>query len=495
VDRFASPEELVPMIGDWSAGSGPLYRKLARALRCAIESGDLPAGQRLPSERLLADALAVSRATVVAAYDELRAGGLLDSRQGSGTRVAAGVRTAAAHASDGRVPGGKAAAVFQRLIDGPGELITLACAAEPGRPEIADVLADVLREDLPALLADHGYRPRGLPVLRDALAAHFTGAGVATTADQVLATTGAQQALGLVAQLYVRPGAVVVVESPSSPSCLDVFRAAGARLLPVPVDGEGIRADRLAGVLASSQPALLYVMPSFNNPTGVMMSATRRRQVAALAARHGVPVLEDNTYAAYCGPADPPPPLAAYAPAGAGAEVLTAESLGKSVWGGLRVGWVRAPAEIIERLARRKALADLGGPVIEQAVAARLLPRLPELVAARTAELRERLDLMENLLREQLPAWRWRRPAGGASLWVELSGVDAGVYAQVALRHGVEVVPGAAMDATGEYDDCLRLPFTFAPPTIVEMVSRLARAWAELERHGPTEATPLRPVI
>jgi DNA-binding transcriptional MocR family regulator len=262
----------------------------------------------------------------------------------------------------------------------------------------------------------------------------------------------------------------------------------------VPVDGEGIRADRLAGVFAASPPALLYVMPSFNNPTGVMMSATRRRQVAALAARPGVPVLEDNTYAAYRGPADPPPPLAAYAPAGA--EVLTAESLGKSVWGGLRVGWVRGTCEIIERLARRKALADLGGPVIEQAVAARLMPRMPELVAVRTAELRERLDLMEKLLREQLPDWRWRRPDGGASLWVELpGGVDAGVYAQVALRHGVEVVPGAAMDATGEYDDCLRLPFTFELPTIVEMISRLARAWAELERHGPTEATPLRPVI
>jgi len=109
----------------------------------------------------------------------------------------------------------------------------------------------------------------------------------------------------------------VVVESPSSPSCLDVFRAAGARLVPVPVDGEGIRADQLAATFAAARPVLLYVMPSFNNPTGVMMSATRRRQVAALAARHGVPVLEDNTYAAYCGPVDPPPPLAAYASPGA----------------------------------------------------------------------------------------------------------------------------------------------------------------------------------
>ncbi len=484
-------ETLAATLGDWSSGPGPLHRKLTEALRRLADEGALAPGDRLPSERALAGMLAVSRSTVVAAFDELRNEGMLESRQGSGTRLAAGP----ARLADGRVPGGRGATIFQRLIDGPGELISLACAVEGGAPEIADVLQEVLRHDLAELLHDPGYQPRGLPALRAAIAEHYTSLGLPTRIDEVLVTTGAHQALVLVAELYRRNLTTVLVEAPSWPACLDVFHAAGARLSAVPLDGEGIDACALATALREHQPALLYVMPTYHNPTGVLMSTARRKQVAELAAQHDVPVLEDNAYAGLTlGPGEAAPaPLAAYSPADA--EVLTVESLGKAVWGGLRIGWVRAPAAIIERLARRKAVADLGSPVLDQALAARLLPRLSELAARRSDELRGRLDLLERLLGEHLPRWRWQRPDGGSALWVQLPGADAAAYAQVALRHGVEVVPGSAMDPSGGHDSYLRLPFTFPPETLTQLVSRLAAAWSDLERHGPCEARPLRPIV
>ncbi|GAB3492064.1 DNA-binding transcriptional MocR family regulator [Amycolatopsis cihanbeyliensis] len=493
MDRFQDGSALATLLGDWTAGPGPLYRKLADALARAAEEGALRSGERLPSERELAGVLAVSRATVVGAYDELRAREVLERRQGSGTRVNGKVRSAR---SDGGVRGGRAGVIFQRLIDGPGPLISLACAAEQGAPEVTEALADVVREDMPDLLADPGYHPSGLPLLRAAIAEHYTRLGLPTGPEQVLVTTGAQQALVLVAEVYLRTASSVVVESPSWPACLDIFRSVNAELVPVPLDDEGIETRELAAALAAHHPSLLYVMPTYHNPTGIQMSATRRRRVAELAARHGVTVLEDNAYAGIAleeerGTA--PLPLAAYLPSGA--EAITVASLGKAVWGGLRIGWVRGPAEIIERCARRKALADLGSPVIDQALAARLVPRLDELAPARAAIQRERRKLLERLLREYLPDWRWRSPDGGSSLWVALPEGSADVFAQLALRHGVEVVPGSSADFTGAHDNYLRIPFTLEPAVLSEMVGRLARAWTELRRHGPRDNRPLRPII
>lgn len=491
MDRFVDGAALAEVLGDWSVGHGPLYRKLAEALRTTITSGALPAGSRLPSERQLASVLAVSRATVVAAYDDLRSNGILESRQGSGTRVGSRVRTRDVP-GDGRVPGGRGTAIFQRLIDGPGPLISLTCASLDGAREIGDALVEVARDDLPGLLAGPGYYARGLPALRDAIAAHLTGGGLPTCPDEVLVTNGAHQAIALVTELYVPRGATVLIERPSWPGCIDVFRNAGASLVSAPLDDEGVQADAVASALRERAPTLMFVMPTYHNPTGVLMSEARRRRIAELAAEYDVPVLEDNAYSALAGP-DVPAPLGAYAPQGS--EILTVGSLGKTLWGGLRIGWVRAPAEIIERLARCKALADLGSPVLDQALAARLLPSIDTFAAARSAELRTRLELLDRLLRERLPNWRWRSPDGGAALWVQLPGVDAGVFAQVALRHGVEVVPGSAMDPDGGHDQYVRVPFTFSTGVLAELVRRLARAWAELSRHGPACTSPLLPVV
>jgi DNA-binding transcriptional MocR family regulator len=235
---------------------------------------------------------------------------------------------------------------------------------------------------------------------------------------------------------------------------------------------------------------MLFVMPTFHNPTGRLMSASRRRQVAELAAKYGVVVVEDNAYSAWdpAGP-DVPPPLAAFAPRNA--EVFTIGSVSKAVWGGLRIGWIRAPKPLAERLARHKALADLGSPVIDQALTARLLPRLHEMTAERARLATVRRKLMGQLLTERLPEWSWQEPDGGSALWIKLPDTDARTFAQVALRHGVEVVPGRAMDPTGEHDDHLRVPFSYPAEVMSDAVDRLAAAWRELRRHGPAPGVPM----
>src|SRR5262245_289669 len=473
---------ITELLGDWMIGPRPLFRKLADALAVRVDTGELAPGDLLPAERALAAHLAVTRATVAHPCDELRGRGLVTSQRGSGTRIS-GVGVRDRPRPDGRIVGGRATSIVQRLVDGPGETISLAHAVEAGVPELADTLRDVADADLPTLLTDAGYYPRGLPALRDAIAAHLTDLGAPTTSVQVLVTTGATQAVALLTQLYLRRGATVVVESPSWPGCLDAFRACGARLVGVPLDSEGIRLEPLRTALTSEDPSLVYVMPTYHNPTGVLMSASRRRRVAELAARAGVPVIEDNAYATDA------VPLAGHAPPDA--EVVSIGSLAKSVWGGLRIGWIRAPAGIVERLARHKAIADLGSPAIEQAVAARLLPRLATLTTSRQRVLADRLARCESALRQALPEWRWHTPDGGSALWIDLGTVDARVYAQVALRYGVEVVPGAAMDTTGAHDRYIRLPFTFPEPVLDELVVRLRRAWLDLRRHGPTAADPI----
>jgi DNA-binding transcriptional MocR family regulator len=456
--------DLPGILGDWMATSGPLWRNLAAALEKAVENGDLAGNFRLPSERELARRLAVSRGTVVAAYNDLRARGVLDSRQGSGTRVRPGQPTPVR-----RPPDGRAVPLFRRLVDGPGEVISLAQAVDPVPDSLRAAAFSVVRDDLAALTADAGYHPRGLPSLRAAIASGYTALGLPTTSDQVLVTTGASQAISLAARHFVRAGSTVVTEAPGWPGCLDVFRAAGARVVGLPLDADGMQAEPLAAALRALRPALVFVTPTYQNPTGTLMSAQRRRRIVELTG--ATPLMEDSAHQVLGAPGVLP--IAGYP----GGVVLSVGSLAKSVWPGLRIGWIRTDAAIVDQLAHHKALADLGSSVIDQAIAARLLPQLPTLAEQHAAYRREQLDHITGLLRRYLPDWRWSEPDGGSALWIELPDTDAAVYAQRALRCGIEVVPGAATDPDGNHDSFLRLPFTFSLSTLDEIVHRLQMAW------------------
>jgi DNA-binding transcriptional MocR family regulator len=479
------------ILGRWSDGPGPLHRKLTAALREAIDHGHLAFGERLPSERELAARLAVSRSTVVTAYDALRTEGLLESRQGSGTRVRGGRRRRTEPVGAGGVP---LSPVYRSLISGSGGLISLACAAFPAHPRVAEALADVTREDSDKLFALTGYSPAGLPLLRETIADMLTADGTPTTPEQVLVTTGAQQAVHLSGMLLVRPGDDVVVESPSFAGTLDVFRTRGARLAAVPVDDDGADVGAIRDLVAARHPSAVYVMPSFHNPTGALMSVRRREALASLATTERVPVLEDNALEQVAlDDSERLPPIAAYGTDNA--PILTTSSLSKSAWGGLRVGWLRGPIPLITRLAELKAMTDLGSPLLDQAVAARLVPHLDEIRIDNCAALCRNLELVSELLAEQLPEWQWRRPRGGPSLWIRIPSGTAAAYAQVALRHGVEVIPGEIMSPAADHRDHMRVPFTAEPPVLEETVRRLAAAWRDYSPRDEARETSRSVVV
>lgn len=486
MDLVRQTDELVGLLGAWTSGSGALYKRLADTLKALVEQGSLAPGERLPSERVLALALRVSRTTVVGAYDHLREEGTLESRQGSGTRVNSALPPVR---SDGWPSGGNSNPIYGTLLRTDDSVIPASCLRTPALNGVERAIREVVAQDLPALMAESTYHPRGLPALREAICRYYERQGLPTHPDQIVVTTGAHQAVSLVAQLYLRRGSMVVAEDPGFAGGLDLMRDREAEIIPVPLDDQGIDPVQARRAVAEHHPHLIYVMPSYHNPTGVMMSAARRRELGELSARSGVPVLEDSAYTGIRAE-DEPAPLAAFAPRGA--EIITVDSLSKVAWAGLRVGWLRAPVEMALRLSRRKILADLAGPLLDQAVGVRLMDDYEALARERSEELRQAMTHMEEMLRRDLPDWRWRTPDGGAALWVRLPGATARIFAQVALSHEVELVPGPVMSASGGegHEEYFRLPVSFDHATREEMVWRLARAWRELDRHGPVVGNP-----
>lgn len=467
--------DVVTAMGDWSLGEGPLHQKLARAIESAIHTGRLGAGVRVPSERSLARRLSVSRSTVVAAYSDLRSRGMLEARQGSGTYVERSSRAVLARVDTPT----KASPIFHRLLAdnaGGSDVVSFASAVVPPCDALDEVMAEAVRADLPRLRAGSGYQPLGVVELRAAVAHDFTASRFPTAVNDVLITTGAQQALNLCASALVRPGDRVLVEDPTYPGTIDAFAAAGARLVPLPVDHDGLDIGGVSEVIERHQPVAICVTPTFHNPTGALLAPHRRRALAEAAAQAGVVVVEDHALSYLrLDTAEIPLPIAAYAPADAGFIVVGSAS--KMFWSGLRTGWIRAPEPWLGRIARRKVAADLGSALFDQAVTARLLEARTEIQVALTHTLCERLSATEAALSERFDGWEWTTPTGGSSLWVRVPTGDTESFSQVALRHGVEVISGTAFSVSARFADRTRIPFTLEPLVRDAALDRLCAAW------------------
>ncbi|RZT15395.1 DNA-binding transcriptional MocR family regulator [Kribbella sp. VKM Ac-2569] len=466
------PIEVVDRLGRWSSGRGPLYVLLAARLRQLIDDGELPPGVLLPPDRALAGALAVGRTTVVAAYDLLRAEGRITRKQGSGTRVADVPR-------NGQVEDAPVDPIFLDSLEARDDDVLLAICAAPGDPppQLAEAFATIAPE-LARVTDDIGYYPYGHPALREALADRYTARGVPTGPGQILVTNGGQQALSLLAHALVSPGDQVLVEAPTYPGALEVFREEGAVLRGLPVGLEG-----LEGAIRERRPALAYVIPTYQNPTGSVMSALARQRVAGA----GIPVIEDEVPADLRFPGEAlPTPIAAY-----GDSVISIGSLSKSIWGGLRIGWIRAAPPLINRLARLRAVHDLGGNVPTQLAAVHLLPLLDGPALHQT--LKTRHDHLHTELTQALPTWQTTPLTGGQCLWARLPYGDGTSFAQTALRHGLAILPGSGLDVTGASDAYVRLHFRARPEDLTEAVRRLTNAWSAY--HPPTDRVHPRPAI
>jgi DNA-binding transcriptional MocR family regulator len=350
-------------------------------------------------------------------------------------------------------------------------------------PELFDV--DGLRAAFDRVLGSPAarralqYAPtEGDPDLRARVAGRMTARGLPTTAADLLVTTGSQQALTLVTTALLDPGAVVAVEEPTYLAALQCFGLAGARVVPVASDDDGLDPEALERVFARERPALLYLVPTFANPTGRTLPADRRAAVVALAARYGVWVVEDDPYGELRYRGTPVAPLAAQP--GAEDRVLHLGSFSKIAAPGLRLGWVRAPAELLPALTVAKQAADLHTSTIDQAAAAEWLATvdLDAHVRNLCAAYRERRDAMVTALPSSLPTGStWSDPDGGMFVWVWLPGdVDTAAVLRAALEHDVAFVPGASFYAGTPDRATLRLSFTTnSPEVIAEGMARLGR--------------------
>jgi 2-aminoadipate transaminase len=317
--------------------------------------------------------------------------------------------------------------------------------------------------------------------LRAGVAARMTARGLCTTVDDLLVTSGSQQALTLVASALLDPGAVVLVEDPTYLAALQCFQLAGARVVPVPTDEHGIDPAALAEALRRERPALVYLVPTFANPTGRTLPASRRAEVVELTAQHGVWVVEDDPYGELRYRGEPVAPLAAEH--GADEHVIHLGSFSKIAAPGLRLGWLRAPSRLLPALTVAKQAADLHTSTIDQAAAAAWFATtdVEGHVLRLCSAYRQRRDAMVEALPQVLPPGSsWSDPDGGMFVWARLPGTpDTAELLQRALLADVAFVPGAAFYAGTPDRATLRLSFTTnTPERIAEGMRRLGNALA-----------------
>lgn len=455
---------LVRLLDGWAVGDGALPVRLALALRQLVRAGSLPAGARLPSERALAATLFVSRNTVSAAFDTLRGEAVFTSRRGDGTYVSAARRFALARGDDR----------LHSFVAPSDSLVDLRSAAMPGLAMVADE-ADRARGDaIRPLLHSHGYLPAGLDALRAEVAAYYSRQGLPTTDDQVLISSGAQQALRLAVASMLEPGATVLIEEPSFRGAIEILRGAGAHLVPVPSGSDGVDVAALTRAVKAHRPALVVIQSTVHNPTGSVLEDDARKAVATVAETYGVPVVDDVSPADTLVDRAQPVPVAAY-----GGPVITIGSASKAFWGGLRVGWLRADPATVRTLASLKGGEDLGTSLLAQTVVAGLLPRIDEARAARAETLKPARNTVLAALDDLLPEWEAQVPAGGASLWVRLPGGSASAFTQRAERAGVTLLPGPTFSCVDGLDDHLRIGFARPIDEVVAGIRRLAALWRE----------------
>ena len=351
-------------------------------------------------------------------------------------------------------------------------------------PELfpAELIADAFARALAPTGAARALQyssTEGDPGLRALLAERFCGRGLNCGADELLVTTGSQQALGLIAAVLLDPGDVVLVENPSYLAALQCFGFAGARLVPVPCDEDGLQVEALPGLIAEHAPKFLYVVPTFQNPTGRTLPAARRARLAEIAAERGLWIIEDDPYGELRYDGEPLAPVASHP--GARDRTVTVSSLSKVLAPGLRIGFLRAPEALLGPLTVAKQAADLHTSTVDQHAARLALETgdLDDHIDHLCAEYRRRRDALLGGLEQALPAGSaFNRPAGGMFVWARLpEGWDATELLSSALRHDVAFVPGAPFYAKDPDLATLRLSFATADVgKIEEGIARLRKA-------------------
>ena len=331
--------------------------------------------------------------------------------------------------------------------------------------------------------ATEGYNP-----LREQLAAFMTAKGATdVAADNLIVTTGSQQALDLLGKTLISPGDKVIVEGPTFLATIQCFRLYGTELISAPIDGDGVKTDELEKLIAEHKPKFVYLIPTFGNPSGAMLSLERRKAVLEMAVKHNTLIVEDDPYGdLYFGDAPPPSLLNLSATVPGSRDLLVhCGSLSKVLSPGLRVGWMIAPAELLGKATMCKQFSDAHTSTFAQATAAQYLKagRMPATLAHVRKVYAERAQAMGDALRKELgDAIEFVQPQGGLFVWARLTGAggkvaDGNVLAKRAIEKGVAFVPGTPFFCANPDHATFRLSFATADvDKIREGVARLGQA-------------------
>jgi len=472
------------------------YRQLYLQIKELIASGQLPTGGRLPATRELAGQLGLNRTTVSAAYELLETEGLISGHVGRGSFVAGS-------------PKRESGVAWREILEASAPISPAAPSSTPvagfssSRPsellfpleEFRETCAEVISSPDAQTILQLGS-PAGYPPLRRYLLELARAEGIARDSDDILITSGCQQAFDLVQRTLVRKGETVLLEDPVYLGQKNAFERGGARLAGVPMGANGLDLESLERITRRERPRLLTVTSNFQNPTGTTLPLASRKALLGITQAAGVIVIENDIYGGLTYEGDPIPTIKRLDETG---DVVLLRSFSKLAFPGLRVGWVIGPRALIEKLTEAKLWSDLHTDQLSQAVLLRFAEsgRLAKHRQKMLEAGRERLHAALSACRQYLPAQAgFTRPRGGMSLWVTLPApLDAGELLPRAERAGVTYLPGRYFAVSHSQSNSLRISFAgMAPDRIREGIAILGRIFTEeLERvrvHSPLTETP-----
>jgi DNA-binding transcriptional MocR family regulator len=490
----------------------PAYVQIRNQLRERILHGDLPAGAQLPPERTLARSLGISRTTVVNAYGELKAEGLVEGRVGRGTVV---VESVGGMEAQPIAWPAHFSSLGRRLAQytQSAELPALRLSAQPGvvsfalgLPDPALLPPERLREAWDAIVGRLGASAVGAgPVqgdraVREVIAARMRTRGMTVAPEGIAVVNGSQHGLDLLLRLLVEPGDTVLVGIPTYFGALQCFQAWGVRVIGVPVDEHGMDVGRVEFLLARYRPKFIYAVPTYQNPTGATMSLERRERLLALAQRYHVPIVEDDPFGDLYFDEMPPPPIKAFDRHG---YVLYLGTFSKNLAPGLRVGWLVAPSPVIERAILLNQVTELQPNTAGQHLVAEFAQRgwLEEQIDQARLIYGTRCRAMDAALRRhRLSDLRWTVPEGGMFLWLQLpEQVNAQVLLTETGQRGVVFLPGALMYPGDGPRNVCRLNFSVPDQSAIEQgIATIVTALRQLLKkpaEASTEQAVTRPIV
>ncbi|MCX7711336.1 MAG: PLP-dependent aminotransferase family protein [Clostridia bacterium] len=496
--------------------SSPIYLQITSQIREMILSGTLPEGYKLPPERKLAEVLEVNRSTVLNAYRELKADGFIGAHIGQGTVVLPVVKNNIQSNDHFQEPlqwrqlfSQNASRMREPLLRDLMELASrddvisfAAGIADPNLYPLEEI--DIIQQELirgsnkAAFLHNptEGYYP-----LRESISQMMRARGVFASPEEILVTSGAQQGLDVIARAFLDPGDIVIVEEPAFFCALQIFRASGARLIGVPMDDAGMRADILESLLTRYKPKLIYTLPTFQNPSGAVMDLERRRQLLDLAWRYQIPILEDDPYGELRYEGNKIPSLKAMDHHGC---VLYLSTFSKIMFPGLRIGWLTASKPVIRQLGMVKQMEDLHAGSLAQCIYDEFLRKglLEQHIKKVNKEYLLRRNAMISAMERFAPDnVSWNKPLGGFYIWctVPETMIKSRLLMKAAEKK-VAFVPGDAFYIDEQVQNQIRLNFSYHPPELIhEGVRRLMEAIEETlleeKRGSSSKNINMKPIV